>query len=106
MAEDDVRAVNSDKRDYFHDGKVAAKHLANLAAIRELLQTGGRSLAQGALGWLMAKSDRNLPLPGARTVAQIQDNAGAIGFGPLPASVMTEIETLIERDPEGEPRAR
>jgi aryl-alcohol dehydrogenase-like predicted oxidoreductase len=79
--------------------------LDNLSAIRELLQTGGGRLSQGALGWLMAKSDRNIPLPGARTVEQIQENAGAIGLGPLPTDVITEIEVLIHRDPEGEARA-
>lgn len=103
---DDVRALNSERRDYFHDGKVARKYLANLDTIKELLQTGGRSLAQGALGWLLAKSARNIPLPGARTVAQIEDNAGAIELGPLPAAIMDEVETLIQRDPEGEVRAR
>jgi aryl-alcohol dehydrogenase-like predicted oxidoreductase len=80
--------------------------LANLQAVRDLLQTGGRTLAQGALGWLMAKSDRNLPLPGARTVEQVTDNAGAIDFGPLPDDVMRQVETIIRREPEGEPRAR
>lgn len=103
---DDVRSMNTDRRDYFHDGKVDPKYLKNLAAIRELLQAGGRSLSQGALGWLMAKSERNLPLPGARNVEQVQDNAGAIELGPLSAEVMSEIEKLIRRDPEGEPRAR
>ena len=103
---DDVRSVNSEKRDYFRDGKASARHLADLDAVRDLLQTGGRTLAQGALGWLLAKSDRNIPLPGARTVAQVTDNAGAIDFGPLSDDVMREIEIVIQRDPEGEPRAR
>lgn len=106
ITRDDVRAVNSDRRDYFRDGKVAAKYLDSLGIIRELLQTGGRTLSQGALGWVMAKSDRNIPLPGAKTVEQIQDNAGAIGFGPLPVGVMGEIEALIHREPEGEARAQ
>ena len=106
LASDDVRAMNSDRRDYFHDGKVASKYLANLDAVRELLQTGGRSLSQGALGWLMAKSDRNIPLPGARTVKQIQENAQAITYGPLAMNVMAEIETIIQRQSEGEARAR
>jgi aryl-alcohol dehydrogenase-like predicted oxidoreductase len=66
----------------------------------------GSSLAQGALGWLLAKSARNISLPGARTAEQVQDNAGAIELGPLPAAVMAEIKTLVERDPEGEARAR
>jgi aryl-alcohol dehydrogenase-like predicted oxidoreductase len=106
LAKDDVRAVNSDKRDYFHDGKVTPKYLTSLDIVRELLKTGGRTLSQGALGWLMAKSDRNIPLPGARSVEQVQDNAGAIGLGPLPVDVMHEIEALIHRDPESDARAR
>ena len=103
---DDVRSVNTATRDYFRDGKAAPHHLANLRAVQDLLRTGGRSLAQGALGWLMAKSGRNLPVPGASTLDQVVDNAGAIAQGPLPADVMREIDALIRRAPEGAPRAR
>ncbi len=106
VAKDDVRSVDSVKRDYFRNGKVASKHLKNLDAIRELLQTGGRTLSQGALGWLMAKSNRNIPLPGARTPEQVQENAGAITHGPLRLEVMNEIELLMDRDVETEPQAR
>lgn len=106
LASEDVRATNSEWRDYFHDGKVAPKYHDNIEAVRELLQTGGRTLTQGALSWLMAKSDRNIPIPGARTVEQVTENAGAIGFGALHVDVMKEIETLIQREPEGEPRKR
>ncbi len=106
VSSDDVRSVNHERRDYFHDGKAAPHHLANLRAVQDLLRTGGRSLAQGALGWLMAKSDRNLPIPGASTVQQVVENAGAIAHGPLPDEVMQQIETLIRREPEGAPRPR
>ncbi|MBX2870097.1 MAG: aldo/keto reductase [Acidiferrobacterales bacterium] len=106
IVNEDVRATNSDRRDYFRDSKVAPKYLHNLDNVKELLRTGGRTLSQGSLCWLIAKSSRNIPLPGAKTVDQVQENCGALEFGPLPEAVMTEIETLIERDPEGEPRAR
>ena len=96
MPDTDVRSVNKDKRDYFQDAKPAAAHLRNLSAIRELLQTGGRTLAQGALCWLLAKSGRNMPIPGARTAKQAEENAQALTFGPLPVSVMSEIETLMD----------
>ncbi len=102
----DVRSVNNSKRDYFHDAKPAPAHLRNLDAIRDILQSDGRTLAQGSLCWLLAKSDCNLPVPGARSVKQIEENAGAADFGPLPATAMAEIEALIERAPEGPPRAR
>jgi len=75
-------------------------------AIRDLLQTGGRSVAQGALGWLLARSARSIPIPGARTVKQVVENAAALEFGPLPGTVMRQIEQLIERDSEGAARAR
>ena len=106
MPDKDVRSVNSERRDYFRDAKPAEAHLRNLAAIRELLQTQGRTVAQGALCWLLAKSDRNIPVPGARTERQAVENAGAVAFGPLPQDVMSEIEALMERTPEGPPRAR
>ncbi|MEO0401697.1 MAG: aldo/keto reductase [Pseudomonadota bacterium] len=106
MPDTDVRSVNSAKRDYFQDAKPAPAHLRNLAAIRELLQTGGRTLAQGSLCWLMAKSETNIPVPGARTEQQAVENAGAVAFGPLPENVMADIETLINRVPEGDARAR
>lgn len=103
---DDVRSTNEAWRDYFHDARVKPIYLEKLDAVRDLLRTGGRSLAQGALCWLMAKSARNIPLPGARTAAQMEDNAGAIAHGKLPDDVMADIETLIEREPEGPARAR
>lgn len=106
MPETDVRSVNNEKRDYFRDAKPAEAHLRNLAAIRELLQTDGRTLAQGALCWLLAKSPRNVPVPGARTEKQATENAGAVAHGPLPKTVMSEIEALMDRPPEGPPRAR
>ena len=60
-----------------------------------LLQSLGRSLVQGALGWLWGKSDQNIPVPGARSVAQIEGIAEALTFGPLSPSVVSEIDNLM-----------
>ena len=103
---DDNRSRDEAWKDYFVDCGVAPIYLQQLDSIKECLSVGGRSLAQGALGWLMAKSERNIPLPGARTAAQVIENAAALEFGPLPANAMAEIETLIQRTPEGEARSR
>jgi aryl-alcohol dehydrogenase-like predicted oxidoreductase len=102
----DVRGQNADWLAYFKDGQMAPGFADALSAVRDLLQTGGRSLAQGAIGWLWARSGRTLPIPGFRTVAQISDLAGALDHGPLPESVMAEIERVIPREPEGPPRDR
>ena len=107
MSEDDIRATSNPKTDYFVNGRPNPTFLAKLNAVRELLTTDGRSLAQGALGWLWVKGDMNIPIPGARTVEQIEGIAEAISFGALPDDVMAQIETLIERETDETPdRAR
>lgn len=106
MDKDDIRSQTMDWMGYFKDGTVAPKFARQLEAVRSLLQTGGRTLVQGAIGWLWARSPQTLPIPGFRTVAQVDDLAGALEKGPLPPEVMDEIERVIIREPEGEPRDR
>ena len=80
---------------YFNDGRAAPELLARLSAIREVLISGGRTLAQGALGWLLSRSPRTVPIPGIRTVAQAEQNAATLRLGPLPATAMAEIARLL-----------
>jgi aryl-alcohol dehydrogenase-like predicted oxidoreductase len=106
MNKGDIRSQTMDWMGYFKDGTVAPDYARQLDAVRGLLQTDGRTLVQGAIGWLWARSERTLPIPGFRTAAQVEDLAGALEKGPLPPSVMDEIERVIIREPEGEPRDR
>lgn len=69
-----------------------ARWLAEVEAIREALTQGGRTMAQGALGWIWARSERTIPIPGFKTVAQVEENVRAITFGPLSDEQMKEIE--------------
>lgn len=93
---DDVRAQSHDWLRFFKDGKPNADYLSRLAAIRELLQSGGRTLAQGALSWILASSPIALPVPGFRNEAQVRDNLGALEKGPLPDDVMAEIASQLK----------
>lgn len=102
----DLRSKTVDWMAYFKDGMIAPEFAMRLDAVRDLLQSGARSLAQGAIGWLWARSTATLPIPGFRTVAQVADLAGALQHGPLPADVMAAIEAVIAREPEGPPRER
>ncbi|SDK96171.1 aldo/keto reductase [Aliiruegeria lutimaris] len=102
----DIRTNSFDWMEYFQGGQVVPEVLDMLESVKELLQTGGRSVAQGALGWIWAKSPNTCPIPGFRTVAQAEENARTLQFGPLPEAVMVEIEALVNRPPEGPPRAR
>ena len=68
-----------------------------MAAIREILTAGGRTPAQGALAWIWARSPATVPVPGVRTVAQAEGNAGALEHGPLAAGRLAEIDRLLAR---------
>lgn len=95
---DDVRGENSPEwMAYFQDGVPNPEWLDTVGAVREILTSGGRTLAQGALAWLWARSPRTLPIPGFRTVAQVEDNCGALEHGPLNIVQMQEIEIILER---------
>ena len=94
---DDIRAAPVPWMTFFKDGVAHQDYVRCLEAIRELLTVGGRSLAQGALCWILARSPVALPVPGFKTPAQIRDNLGALEKGPLPPSVMLEIEVLLQR---------
>ncbi len=106
IGKDDIRSEEANWQGYFDNGEASAQCLKQLDAVRELLTVGGRTLAQGALCWLLAKSANNVPIPGAKNAEQAQQNAAALEFGPLPADIMETIETVIDRPPEGQNRAR
>jgi len=104
IPKDDIRATNQGWLAYYVDGKPNPKYIDRFNAVRELLQTGGRTAVQGALSWLWAKSPNNIPIPGARTVEQIEGLAAAIAHGPLPEQVVSEVADLVggENESEGE----
>ena len=83
---------------YFKDGKPNREWMSKRDGIREILTSNGRTLAQGALAWLWARSPKTLPIPGFRTVGQVEENAGAMQSGPLTGEQMVEIDRLLDRD--------
>jgi aryl-alcohol dehydrogenase-like predicted oxidoreductase len=97
-AADDVRR-NAPWWDFFDEGAME-RWLESIAAVRAELTADGRSLVQGALGWIWGRSPATLPLPGFRTVAQLQENVGAADHGPLSAEQMERIQAIL-----GEPLA-
>lgn len=81
----------------FKEGKPNPEWLKKLDAIREILTIGGRTLAQGALAWIWGRSEKTIPIPGFKTVRQVEENATAMQFGPLNAEQMREIDALLGR---------
>lgn len=97
---DDVRGSGHSWVTYFEGGRPAPEFLTRLAAIREILTSGGRTLGQGALAWVMARGRHTVPIPGFKSVAQAEENAGALEHGPLTPAQLTEIDRLLDRQPE------
>lgn len=95
---DDVRGENSPEwMSYFKGGKPSPEWLKKMEAIHEILTSGGRTLPQGALGWLWARSEQTIPIPGFRTVEQVKENCQALDYGPLGKDQMQEIELMLKR---------
>ncbi|MFC2105059.1 aldo/keto reductase [Candidatus Bipolaricaulota bacterium] len=65
--------------------------------LRDILTSDGRSVVQGALGWIWSQSDRVVPIPGFRNVEQIKENARAMEFGPLSPTQIQEIEQVLAK---------
>jgi aryl-alcohol dehydrogenase-like predicted oxidoreductase len=68
-----------------------------LEDVKEVLSSGGRTLAQGALAWIWGRSPNTIPIPGFKTVKQAEENAKAMAFGPLTQDQMRQIETILKR---------
>lgn len=82
---------------YFRDGKPNPEWHQKVEAIREILTSNGRTLAQGALAWLWGRSEQTIPIPGFRTVQQVEENAAAMALGPLASDQIEEIDRLLDR---------
>lgn len=87
--DDDIRSHR-----YDFQGKDAAR-LNKLERVRAILTADGRTLAQAALGWLLARSDRMIPIPGFKTIVQVEDNAGVLPRGALSDAQMQEIAEIL-----------
>ena len=98
LAANDIRCKPPAWLPYFQPGGGATPEwLAVLESLREVLTSGGRTLAQGALAWIWARDPGTIPIPGARSEAQVRDNAGALAKGALEPEQLAEIDRLLGR---------
>lgn len=98
LGSDDVRGENApDWMKYFKDGKPNPEWLSKVDAIRQILTSDGRTLAQGALAWLLTRSPQMLPIPGFKTVAQVEENCKTLTLPLLTQAQMDEIDTILDR---------
>jgi aryl-alcohol dehydrogenase-like predicted oxidoreductase len=78
-----------------------AQRLQQIEAVRRIFAEAGdeRTLAQIALAWIWTRSERTIPIPGFRNLAQVQENIQAMEPGPLSSEQMKKIEETFERTP-------
>jgi aryl-alcohol dehydrogenase-like predicted oxidoreductase len=93
---DDIRSKPPAWLRYFKDGgRASPEWCVALDGVRDILTSNGRTLAQGALAWIWGRSACTIPIPGVRTIAQVDENFGAIEHGPLAPDQMAEISALL-----------
>lgn len=97
--DDDIRGKNSpDWMEYFKEGMVNTDLLQKINQIKEILQSNGRTLVQGAISWLLARSMATIPIPGFKSVLQVEELGKAIEFGQLNDTSFREIENILSNN--------
>ncbi len=96
LSREDVRGAGHLWADnLFREGRPAEEAIRTLDSVRDILTIGGRTPAQGSLSWIWAKSNATIPIPGFKTVKQVEENAKAMEFGPLTAEQMGAVRSVL-----------
>jgi aryl-alcohol dehydrogenase-like predicted oxidoreductase len=89
--DDDMRSRIS-----FADERIAHR-LETVEALRELFTANGRTMAQGALSYIWGLDERMIPIPGFKSPQQVEDNAGALAFGPMSEAEVLQVQEIVAR---------
>lgn len=86
---------NDNRSDWDFSQEELQRKLQIVDALRGILTSNGRTMAQGALAYIWALDERMIPIPGFKSVKQVEDNAGALQFGPLTEDQVKEVQGII-----------
>jgi aryl-alcohol dehydrogenase-like predicted oxidoreductase len=76
----DSRAGRRDRFEDLPEQRVKEKTWDIIDALIEIARERGKTPAQVALNWILRKSESIVPIFGARTLDQLEDNLGAVGW--------------------------
>jgi len=76
---------------------IPAERLKQVDALWEVLTARGHTLAQASLAYIWALDERMIPIPGFKTVQQMEENAGALELGLLSEEQMQQINEISVR---------
>jgi aryl-alcohol dehydrogenase-like predicted oxidoreductase len=94
-----VNLPPEDIRSEFLKGEHTETVIRQVDQLRDVLTQDGRTPVQGALGWIWARHERTIPIPGFKTVKQVEENIAAMEFGPLSVDQMRAVDEILEREP-------
>lgn len=89
----DSKFPDGDFRSEYFAGARLADTVARVEAMRPLVEGAASSMARGALRWCLGSPAVSTVIPGMRDAAQADANCAASDDGPLPPSVMAELES-------------
>lgn len=91
----DSRFPDDDIRTGWDFGQGAMQRRLRLVEdLRDVLTSGGRTMAQGAIAYIWALDERMVPIPGFKSVEQVQENAAALESGPLSEAQMGQVREI------------
>jgi len=86
------------RSDWFRDEEFL-RILDRAESLRPILTRQGRTYVQGAIAWIWARSPRTVPIPGFRTVAQVEDLVGAMAHGPMSREDFDAVAAELRKPP-------
>jgi aryl-alcohol dehydrogenase-like predicted oxidoreductase len=75
---------------------LGAQRLEQIEQVRGALTEDGTTMAQAAVAWVLTRSDRTIPIPGFKTVDQVEDLAGAAARVPLTDEAMATVARVFD----------
>lgn len=71
------------------------RNIAKIRKLNDLAQSRGQKLSQMAIAWVLRKAEVTSALVGASSVAQLEENAGALGNLSFSVDELEQIETIL-----------
>ena len=70
------------------------KQIEQMKTLKDIITSDGRNIVQGLIGWLWARSNITIPIPGWDNKEHVKGLIGALEYGPLKPEQMSEIESI------------
>jgi aryl-alcohol dehydrogenase-like predicted oxidoreductase len=84
---------------------LGAERLKVVDAVRDILTSNGHTLPQACLAYIWALDENMIPIPGFRTVSQVEENAKTLELGPLTQEQVSKVNLIVSQMIEPTPQS-